>query len=66
MNVLKGTSVLNSKPVWIWADKIVSMTVNQQGGAVIRTVNGETVALTEKPDEVIGTLSNMLKGVVQT
>lgn len=65
MNVIKGTLALTGKPVWIWADKIVSMRSNIQEGSIITTNDGQTVVLKEKPDDVIETLESMAKGLVQ-
>lgn len=66
INAFCGKLALTGGPVWIWIDQIVSMSVNREGGAVIRTIDGQTIALKEKPDEVIATIDNMLKGIVQT
>jgi hypothetical protein len=61
MNVIKGTSALTKGAVWIWIDQIVSMNTNQNGGAVIHTADGQTIALNEKPDHVLETIRELKK-----
>jgi hypothetical protein len=61
MNVIKGTSALTKAPLWIWLEQIVSMTTNQDGGAVVHLTNGSTYALTDKPEEVLKIIKSMLE-----
>jgi|KBSMisStaDraftv2_1062788.scaffolds.fasta_scaffold4345504_1 hypothetical protein len=61
MNVIKGTSALTKGTVWIWLEHIVSMNINQGGGAVIHTNDGQTIALTDKPEDVIKTVKSMME-----
>ena len=61
INVIKATLTLTKKPVWIWLDQIICMTINDEGGAVVHTSDGHAHALTDPPDEVIATIKRMLE-----
>lgn len=63
-NVLKGTRALDSKPVWIWTSHIVSMHANEQGGAVISTIDGAACALIDTPEAVIKTMGRLTGGLM--
>ena len=55
--VIKGASAIGNQPVWIFADKIVAITRNTFGGAVLHLTDGHQYALKEKVEEVLKTLS---------
>jgi uncharacterized protein YlzI (FlbEa/FlbD family) len=59
INVIKATSALSADPVWIWVDQIVTMTINDEGNAVISLTNGSKYAITDTPDDVIKTIGGL-------
>ena len=55
-DVFKGTSALGGNQVWIFADKIVAITSNTFGGAIVHMADGHQYALREKVEDVIATM----------